>query len=187
MKRHTSILLSMALGLLLAGSAFAQGKAGTSSSDTPAIESASKNLFTGMARGDMASVFENTSVKYANRKLVPDRVRLPETGPKVSVEWDGSVKIVRSDPKTAVVEAKFYRPLTDELPEGEIGRLRVYMEKQHGAWVASAPSRRQTGDDSGTGGWYHAGFFTFCPNRGIVYTSNHFSADADCTSVGACR
>jgi hypothetical protein len=151
------------------------------------IENAAKRLYRGLANADMAAVFENTARRYENRKLTPDKVRPHPTGPKIEPNWDSNVKIVRSDAKTAVVEAKFFKPDGSDIPEAEVDRLRVYLVKEGGNWVAWAPKRKEARDDTGDGGWYHAGLFTFCPNRGIVFMPNHFSTEVDCTSVAACR
>src|SRR5260370_27254117 len=79
------------------------------------IENAAKKLYRGIANSDMATIFENTSHKYVNRKLTPNKLRLPETGPKVTVSWDEEVNIVRSDEKSAVVEASFFKPESSEI------------------------------------------------------------------------
>jgi hypothetical protein len=171
--------------ITMLGGAIAHAQEKTDNKDK--IESAAKKLFKGLADADMATVFENTYRRYENRKLTKEKVRLPQTGPKVDVEWDGNVTIVRSDDKTAVVEANFFKPQSSDIPPTEISRMRVFLINDHGAWVASVPKKKQLGTDANAGGWYHAGLFTFCPNRGIEFLPNHFSSEVKCSAIAACK
>jgi hypothetical protein len=181
-----SLLVFLTLMTLLGG-AIAHAQEKTDDKNKDQIENAAKKLFKGLADADMATVFENTYRRYENRKLTKEKVRLAATGPKVNVEWDGNVTIVRSDDKTAVVEANFFKPESSDIPPTEINRMRVFLINDHGAWVASVPKKKQLGTDANAGGWYHAGLFTFCPNKGIQFVPNHFSSETKCTAIATCK
>ena len=99
--RKISFITSVVVSLTFLA-AYAQDAPQNTANREP-IENAAKKLYRGIANSDMATIFENTSQKYLNRKLTPNKLRLPETGPKVTVSWDDEVTIVRSDDKTAVV------------------------------------------------------------------------------------
>jgi len=183
--RKISFITSVVISLTFLA-AYAQDAPQNTANREP-IENAAKKLYRGIANSDMATIFENTSQKYLNRKLTPNKLRLPETGPKVTVSWDDEVTIVHSDDKTAVVEAGFFKPEGSDVPEQEVSRLRLFLINEHGAWVASAPKKKQAQLDANDGGWYHSALFTFCPNTGIQFLPNHFSTETNCKAVAICR
>lgn len=150
------------------------------------IEAAAKKLLRGLADGDVTVVKERTAGRYA-RSLSEEKLRLVPTGPKLKVSYSDSVSVVRSTPDSAVVEATFFSPESNETPAGEVGNLRVYLVQEHGEWFASAPSEKEAGSDAGDGGFYHSGRFTFCPNKGFVFAPNHFSIQLSCQAAAACR
>ncbi len=124
--------------------------------------------------------------KY-DRKLQPQKLRPRDTGPKISVAYDGNVKILREGKNFAVVGANFYKPDSSDIPAAEVQQLRLYMVNDHGEWKIGAPDKKEAAFDGDIGGWYHAGSFTFCPNKGMVFLPNHFSSQTDCGSTAQCR
>jgi hypothetical protein len=95
---------------------------------------------------------------------------------------------MHADDKSAVVEANMFVPTSSDVPKGEASKLALFMEKDNGEWLVSAPSKREAQDDATmNGGWYHPGAFTFCPNEGLQYLGSHFSNKLNCQSTAACR
>jgi hypothetical protein len=184
-------LISLLFVAVLCGSpALAQEGAGQpAAATTPAdqeLENAGKRLFKAIADGDVSVVAQNTVMRFI-RKLNPDRLRPPLTGPKVSPSFDSKVTVVRSGAKDAVVEAQVFKPETTDVPGSEISRVRIYMVKEGGQWKASAADKKEAQDDADlNGGWYHASFFTFCPNKGLIFVPNHFSREIKCETVARC-
>jgi hypothetical protein len=150
------------------------------------LQLAGERLFKGIADGDVSIVAQNTVMRLI-RKMNPDKLRPPLTGPKVSPSFDGKVTVVRSSAKDAVIEAQVFKPETTDVPASEISRVRIYMVKEGGQWKAAAADKKEAMDDADlNGGWYHAAFFTFCPNKGLVFVPNHFSRDIKCQTVAQC-
>ncbi|MGO9603702.1 MAG: hypothetical protein ACLQAT_09950 [Candidatus Binataceae bacterium] len=125
--------------------------------------------------------------KYA-KKLTADELRPTQTGPKVTVSYDGNVSVMRASNKDAVIQASMFEPVSSEDPKREVSKLTLFMEKEKGEWLLDAPDRKQAADDATmNGGWYHSGAFTFCPNKGLVYLGNHFSDKLNCKATAVCR
>ena len=124
--------------------------------------------------------------KY-DRKLRPESLRPGETGPKVSIAFDGNVKVLREGKKDAVVAANFFKPDSSDTPASEVSRLDLYMINDHGNWKIGAPDKKEAAFDGDKGGWYHSGAFTFCPNKGIVFLPNHFSSKTECDATAVCK
>ena len=62
------------------------------------------------------------------------------------------------------------------------------MVREGGDWKAGAADKKQAQLDADiNGGWYHAAFFTFCPNKGLLFVPNHFSRELECRAVAQCR
>ncbi len=182
----TILLLSLSTVSLRAQEA-TPAPSGVESSQSDAIQMAGQRLFKGLADGDVAVVAQNTSMKYA-RKLTQGSLRPPATGPKLNSSFDGTVTVVRKGDNDAVVEAKIFTPDSADTPAGEVSRVRVYMVNENGDWRAAAADKKQAASDADiNGGWYHAAFFTFCPNKGLVFVSNHFSRELECRAVAQCR
>src|SRR5581483_9948261 len=74
------------------------------SSADPALTAAAQKAFKAIADGDVEALRPLVEKKYA-KKLTADELRPAQTGPKVTVSYDGNVRVVRSDGKTAVVQA----------------------------------------------------------------------------------
>jgi hypothetical protein len=162
-----------------------QSAAASSPSDP--LQSAAQALFKGFADGDLAVVAQNTSMKYA-RRLKQGELRPTATGPKLTASFDGTVTVVRKSADDAVVEAKIFTPESTENPTAELSRVRIYMVREGGDWKAAAADKKQAASDADiNGGWYHAAFFTFCPNKGLMFVPNHFSRELECRAVAQCR
>ena len=145
-------------------------EAGAAAAQSDQILAAAKRLFKGIADGDVAVVAQNTSMHYA-RKLNAAKLRPAPTGPKFTTTFSGDVAIIRSS----------------DIPASEVNRIRVYMVKEGGDWKASAADKKEAqADATMSGGWYHAAFFTFCPNEGLVFVANHFSGELKCQEVAKC-
>ena len=120
-------------------------------------------------------------------KLTPGKLRPTATGPKLTASFNGQVTIVRQGKNDAVVEAQIFNPETTDVPVGEVSRVRIYMVREGGDWKASAADKKEAAEDGDiNGGWYHAAFFTLCPNRGLMFSPNHFSMDIKCEAVAEC-
>jgi len=174
--------------VMLAALAIIAGPAGAQQDQNKEkIELAAKRIYRGLAKGDMAEVAQQTLEKYA-RKLTPDKIKLAPTGPKLSTAFDDQVKILRSDAKSAVIEAMFFIPDSPtETPATEVRKLRLYLVLKNGDWFADAPSKKEAGTDGDLGGFYHTASFTFCPNKGFVFMPNHFSIELKPTASAVCR
>ncbi len=182
----TILLLSLFTPPLRAQEA-TPGQSAAESSQNDPIQSAAQRLFKGFADGDLAVVAQNTSMKYA-RKLTQGALRPTPTGPKLKASFDGTVTVVRRSDDDAVVEAKIFTPDAPESPVAELSRVRIYMIREGGDWKAAEADKKQAELDADiNGGWYHAAFFTFCPNKGLVFVPNHFSRELECRAVAQCR
>ncbi len=152
----------------------------------PALTAAAQKAFKAIADGDVEALRPLVEKKYA-KKLTADELRPAQTGPKVTVSYDGNVRVVRSDGKTAVVQATMFTPPND-VPKGEATKLVLFMEKDKEGWLVDAPDKKEAEVDATmSGGWYHPGEFTFCPNRGLDFLGSHFSNKLNCRSTAICR
>jgi hypothetical protein len=185
------VALSCSIALLVVLGFRASALRAQESAPTPEqaekIKAAAERLFKALAAGDVSGVAQVTARRYI-RRLDADKLRPPATGPKLKAAFDGKVTIVRVDDDTAVVEGRVFEPESSDIPPGEVSRVRVFMVDENGEWKASAADKSEAKDDSTLeGGWYHAGFFTFCPNKGLIFVSNHFSPEVKCESVAQCK
>lgn len=179
-------LAALALALAAFATAFAQAAAPAASPDQQQIQDAAKKAFQAIADSHIDDLWVLVVGKY-DHKLRAEKLRVTETGPKLDVAFDGNVKILRAGNDDAVVAANFFKPTSSDTPVTEVQRLELYMVKDHGVWKITAPNKKQAGYDADRGGWYHAGSFTFCPNKGMVFLPNHFSSKTDCTAAAVCR
>jgi hypothetical protein len=171
--------------------AFAQEGAGSTaaagaSDEQAQIQDAAKKAYQAIADSKIDDLWTLVQSKY-DRKLAPEKLKPSETGPKVSVAFDGNVKVLRVGKKDAVVSANFFKPDSNDIPASEVSRLDLYMVNDHGAWKIGAPDKKEAAFDGDKGGWYHSGSFTFCPNKGMVFLGNHFSSKTDCDATAVCR
>ena len=190
MRQTLGRLAIAVLTLALMGStyAFAQEGAGTAAgaSGDQAIQDAAKKAYQAIADSKIDDLWTLVQSKY-DRKLSPAELKPSETGPKVSVAFDGNVKVLRVGKKDAVVGANFFKPDSGDIPASEVSRLDLYMVNDHGAWKIGAPNKKEAAFDGDKGGWYHSGSFTFCPNKGMVFLGNHFSSKTDCDATAVCK
>lgn len=153
----------------------------------PALTAAAQKAFKAIADGDVEALKPLVEKKYA-KKLTAEELRPTQTGPKVTVAYDGNVRVMRADDKSAVVEAAMFTPSSNDIPKGEGSKLTLFMEKEKGDWLVGAPDKKEAADDATmSGGWYHPGAFTFCPNKGLEYLGSHFSNKLNCQSTAICR
>ncbi len=179
-------IAALTLTLMASTYALAQDAAATPA-DQAAITDAAKKAYQAIADSKIDDLWTLVQSKY-DRKLRPEELRPGDTGPKVSVAFDGNVKVLRTGKKDAVVGATFFKPDSSDIPAGEVSRLDLYMINDHGSWKIGAPDKKEAAFDGDKGGWYHSGSFTFCPNKkGMVFLPNHFSSSTDCTSTAVCR
>jgi hypothetical protein len=179
--------LTWILMILAATYALAQDAAGAASTgDQSAIQDAAKKAYQAIADSKIDDLWTLVQSKY-DRKLRPAELQPGATGPKLSVAFDGNVKVLRTGKKDAVVGANFFKPDSSDIPASEVSRLDLYMVNDHGAWKIGAPDKKEAAFDGDKGGWYHSGSFTFCPNKGIVFLPNHFSSKTDCDATAACK
>jgi hypothetical protein len=165
--------------------AFAQEPSAPQAAD-PQLIAAAKKLYSAIAAGDV-EIVKVLSEKNPLHKITKKTISLADTGPKLKASFDGKVTILRSDGKHAVAAANLYTPDSKDVPADEVKQLRIFLEKEDGQWVATSPDRKEAMDDATLeGGWYHNGAFTFCPNKGLVYTPNHFSDQLHCRAVATC-
>jgi hypothetical protein len=150
------------------------------------IQDAAKKAYQAIADSKIDDLWVLVESKY-DRKLRPEKLRPLESGPKVSVAFDGNVKVLRQGKNDAVVGANFFKPDSNDTPASEVSRLSLYMVNDHGSWKIGAPDKKEAGFDGDRGGWYHSGSFTFCPNKGMVFLPNHFSSQTTCASTAICR
>lgn len=180
-------IAALSLMLMASTRALAQeGAAGAAAGDQAAIQDAAKKAYQAIADSKIDDLWMLVQSKY-DRKLRAEKLRLGETGPKVSVAFDGNVKVLRSSKKDAVVAANFFKPDSSDIPASEVSRLDLYMINDHGSWKIGAPDKKEAAFDGDKGGWYHSGSFTFCPNKGILFLPNHFSSKTDCDATAVCR
>jgi hypothetical protein len=153
----------------------------------PALIAAAQKAFKAIADGDVEALKPLVEKKYA-KKLIAEELRPPQTGPKVTVAYDGNVRVMRADDRKAVVQANMFTPSSNDIPKGEGSKLTLFMVKEREGWVVDAPGKREADDDSTIkGGWYHPGSFTFCPNQGLEYLGSHFSNKLNCQSTVICK
>ena len=153
----------------------------------PALTAAAQKAFKAIADGDVEALRPLVEKKYA-KKLTADELRPPQTGPKLTVAYDGNVRVMRADERKAVAQANMFTPSSNDIPKGEASKLTLFMVKEKGGWVVDAPGKREADDDATIkGGWYHPGAFTFCPNQGLEFLGNHFSNKLNCQSTAVCR
>jgi len=177
--------IAMSLILMAATFAMAQDNGGAAASgDQAAIQDAAKKAYQAIADSKIDDLWTLVQSKY-DRKLRPEKL-LPEQ-PKLSIAFDGNVKVLRTSKKAAVVSANFFKPDSSDIPASEVSTLKLYMIDEHGAWKIGAPTKKEAGYDGGTGGWYHAGSFTFCPNKGMEFLPNHFSNKTDDDATAVCK
>jgi hypothetical protein len=186
-------LLSRLLGLgtlamiAIAIAVSASSLRGQEAAPDPALTAAAQKAFKAIADGDVEALRPLVEKKYGN-KLTAEELRPPQTGPKLTVAYDGNVRVMRADDRKAVVQANMFTPSSNDIPKGEASKLTLFMEKEKGGWLVDAPGRKEAGDDATmNGGWYHPGAFTFCPNQGLEYLGNHFSNKLNCQSTAICK
>ena len=167
-------------------SAPAAGNATAATGKDQALQDAAKKAYQAIADSKIDDLWVLVENKY-DRKLRPEKLRPLESGPKVSVAFDGNVKVLRASKKDAVVGANFFKPDSNDTPASEVSRLDLYMVNDHGNWKIGAPDKKEAAFDGDRGGWYHSGSFTFCPNKGMVFLPNHFSSQTNCASTAVCR
>jgi len=180
---------ALALTLMISASSYAlaqESAAASPSDDQAALQDAAKKAYQAIADGKIDDLWTLVQGKY-DHKLRPEKLKPSETGPKVSVAFDGNVKVLRTGKKDAVVGANFFKPDSGDIPASEVSRLDLYMINDHGAWKIGAPDKKEAAFDGDKGGWYHSGSFTFCPNKGMVFLGNHFSSKTDCDATAVCR
>jgi hypothetical protein len=184
-----TLALALALGTMASTNALAQdaGGAAAPSGDQAAIQDAAKKAYQAIADSKIDDLWTLVQSKY-DRKLRPEELRPGATGPKVSVAFDGNVKVLRTGKNFAVVGANFFKPDSSDIPASEVSRLDLFMVNDHGNWKIGAPDKKEAAFDGDKGGWYHSGSFTFCPNKkGLVFLPNHFSSDTECTATAVCK
>jgi hypothetical protein len=153
----------------------------------PALTAAAQKAFKAIADGDVDALKPLVEKKYA-KKLTADELRPPQTGPKLTVAYDGNVRVMRADERKGVVQANMFTPSSNDIPKGEASKLTLFMVKEKGGWVVDAPGKKEADDDATIkGGWYHPGAFTFCPNQGLEFFGNHFSNKLNCQSTAVCK
>ncbi len=157
-----------------------------SSATDPALTTAAQKAFKAIADGDVEALRPLVEKKYA-KKLTAQELRPEQTGPKVTISFDGNVRVMRSDDKTAVVQATMFTAAND-VPKGEATKLILFMVKDKEGWLVDAPDKKEAAlDATMNGGWYHPGEFMFCPNRGLDFLGSHFSNKLNCQSTVICR
>jgi hypothetical protein len=187
-RQLVAISASAALGFALAfAPSIARAQAAAGAKEDPAITAAAEKLFQAFAHGNLDAVKALTVHKYA-KHLTREDLRPLATGPKLAIDYSGQVKVLRASSDDAVVQATMFQPETKDVPVAEASALNIYLVKDHGDWLASAPNKREAGDDATMqGGWYHTGAFTFCPNKGLEYVGDHFSNKLNCRMTAVCR
>jgi len=153
----------------------------------PALTAAAQKAFKAIADGDVEALRPLVVKKYA-KKLTAEQLRPSQTGPKVTAAYDGNVRVMRADNRTAVVQANMFAPSSSDIPKGEGSRLTLFLVKEKGGWMIDAPTKKEAQNDATmNGGWYHPGAFTFCPNQGLEYLGSHFSNKLNCQSTAVCK
>ena len=84
------------------------------SGDQAAIQDAAKKAYQAIADSKIDDLWTLVQSKY-DHKLRPEKLRPGETGPKVSVAFDGNVKVLRTGKKDAVVGANFFKPDSSDI------------------------------------------------------------------------
>lgn len=177
-------MAAFAFALTASCPVFAQEKA-ASQPDQKLVEAAKKAYKAFVDNNP--DLFKTVTQRRFAPKVNNDTLRPAATGPKVEVSWDGNVKVLRQSAKDAVVTANVFKPQSSDIPASEVGRLDLYMVNKKGEWKVGAPDKKEAQPDADNGGWYHSAAFTLCPNKGIVFTPNHFSSRTDCTATAVCR
>jgi hypothetical protein len=185
-KRLLTLATGTAVAAMVAFSPLSLRAQETASTD-PALTAAAQKAFKGIADGDADVLRPLVLRKYA-LKLNADELRPTQTGPKLAVAFDGNVRVMRSNDKTAVVQANMFAPSSNDVPKGEATKLTLFMVKSKDGWQIDAPDKKQSDSDATiNGGWFHPGAFTFCPNKGLEYLGSHFSNKLNCQSTAICR
>jgi hypothetical protein len=186
-------LLSRLLGLgitamvAIAIAVSASALYGQEAAADPALTAAAQKAFKAIADGDVEALKPLVQKKYA-KNLTAEELRPSQTGPKLTVAYDGNVRVMRADDRRGVVQANVFSPSSNDVPKGEASKLTLFMVKEKAGWVVDAPGKKEADDDATMkGGWYHPGAFTFCPNQGLEYLGNHFSNKLNCQSTAVCR
>jgi hypothetical protein len=153
----------------------------------PALTAAAQKIFKGIAADDADAVKAMVVKKYA-KKVTKESLRPAQTGPKLTVAYDSTVKVLRATDKDAVVQATMFSPASSDVSKGEASKLDIYMVKEKGTWLADAPNKKEAANDATMqGGWFHPGSFTYCPNSGLEYLGSHFSNKLNCRATAVCR
>src|SRR5262245_23858885 len=125
-------IAALTFTLMASSHALAQESAG-STGDQAAIQDAAKKAYQEIADRKSEDLLVLIQPKH-DRKRRAESLLPGETGPKVSVAFDGNVKVLRVGKKDAVVSANFFKPDSSDTPASEVSRLDLYMINDHGAW-----------------------------------------------------
>ena len=134
----------LTLALMASTSALAEEAAdgAAASADQAAIQDTAKKAYQAIADSKIDDLWTLVQSKY-DRKLRPENLRPGDTGPKVSVAFDGNVKVLRTGKKDAVVGANFFKPDSSDIPASEVSRLDLYLVKDHGAGKSVRQTRKK--------------------------------------------
>ena len=136
--------LGTALATMTSTRAFAQDAGGAAATgDQAAIQDAAKKAFQAIADSKIDDLWVLVQSKY-DRKLSPAELRPGDTGPKLSVAFDGNVKVLRTGKNFAVVGANFFKPDSSDIPASEVSRLDLYMVDDHGSWKSARPTKKRS-------------------------------------------
>ena len=186
-RSSTLLALGSTAMITIAIAVSASSLRGQEAAADPALTAAAQKAFKAIADGEVEALKPLVVKKYA-KNLTAEQLRPVQTGPKVTVAYDGNVRVMRADDRKAVVQANMFAPSSSDIPKGEGSKLTLFMVKEKAGWVVDAPDKRQADDDATMkGGWYHPGAFTFCPNQGLEYLGSHFSNKLNCQSTAVCR
>ena len=136
--------------------------------DQAAIQDAAKKAYQAIADSKIDDLWTLVQSKY-DRKLRPERLRPGETGPKVSVSFDGNVKVLREGKKDAVVAANFFKPDSSDTPASEVSRLDLYMVNDHGSWKIGAPDKKEAAFDGDRADGITRARSPFAPTRASCF------------------
>ena len=138
------VIAALTLTLVASTYALAQDAAGGAAApgDQAAINDAAKKAYLAIQDSKIDELWTLVQCKY-DRKLRAEELRPGDTGPKVSVAFDGNVKILRTGKNYAVVGATFFKPDSSDIPAGEVSRLDLYMVNDHGAGKSARRTRRK--------------------------------------------
>lgn len=165
----------------------ARAQANNAAKPDPALVAAAQKIFKGIADDD-ADAVKPLVVKHYAKRVTKESLRPPTTGPKLDIAYDSHVKVLRETEDDAVVQTTMFAPTSSDVPKGDADKLDLYMVKEGDDWLAGAPDKKEAANDATmTGGWYHEGSFTYCPNRGLAYLGSHFSNKLHCRATAVCR